>query len=49
MDLQTRREDATQKCANCANWAGEVHAIGPCALHQTTTLDLALCSQWEGK
>jgi hypothetical protein len=47
--LENQRADTTPKCANCANWTGVDHAIAPCQLHNMTTLDLAVCSQWEGK
>jgi len=46
--LETRLADPNPKCATCAHYVTkDGEAIGQCVRHMMTTLDLAVCSDWE--
>lgn len=44
--LEIRRSNNEPKCASCAWWDGGDKARGKCAMNETVTLDLAVCSAW---
>lgn len=44
--LETRRDDTSEKCANCGWWLGKTAPSGLCQHHDIKTLDLAVCSGW---